>query len=208
MGRNEVDSRRIERAQGNSGDQAKAHAPNRDFLGRLLGVRVSALVEIALFLVGALLIDHFFAAGNRFAGVEPHPFWIIVLLISVQYGTNEGIVAAIASSAALLAWNLPPQTIDQEFYTYLFRVAFNPMLWCTTAIVVGELRMRYARRERELTELLADAEHREETIALAYQELIAAHERLEVLGRLGPDHRAHPLPRVEAACRTCRRRRC
>lgn len=180
MGRNGVDSQSAGRAPGNSGDESRVRPVRSGYLGRILGVRVSALVEIALFLVGALLIDHFFLAGNRFSTIEPHPFWVIVLLISVQYGTNEGIVAALASSAALLVDNLPPQTIDQDFYAYLFAIALNPMLWSTTAIVIGELRMRYARREQHLAGSLADAEQREETIALAYQELVAAHERLEV----------------------------
>ncbi len=180
MGRSWVKWRGTKRLPDNSGDESLVRAPATGYLGRLLGVRVSALVEIALFLGIALLVDHFFLSGNRFSTIEPHPFWVIVLLISVQYGTNEGIVAALASSAALLVGNLPQQTIDQEFYSYLFAVALNPMMWSTTAIVAGELRMRYARREQHLSESLADAEHREETIALAYQELVAAHERLEV----------------------------
>jgi hypothetical protein len=183
MGRNGAESRKAKRALDDSGDDGSlsvSRAPHDGITGRVLGVRLSALIEIALFLVGALVIDHFVFSGNRFANLEPHPFWIIVLLISVQYGTNEGIIAALASSAALLVGNLPQQTIGQDYYAYLFGVALNPMMWCITAIVIGELRTRYARRERQLTDALSDAEHREERIALAYQELIAAHERLEV----------------------------
>ncbi|TAE82367.1 MAG: hypothetical protein EAY76_03250, partial [Alphaproteobacteria bacterium] len=52
-----------------------------------LGLRVSALLEIALFLGLALLINLVFGGSPRFIASQPHPFWILILLVSAQYGS-------------------------------------------------------------------------------------------------------------------------
>src|SRR5688500_1753250 len=64
----------------------------------VLGIRFSAIVETVAFLGIAVLLDYFYFSGNRFWSLEPHPFWLLVALVSVQYGTNEGVFAAAASS--------------------------------------------------------------------------------------------------------------
>src|SRR3546814_2467936 len=90
--------------------------------------RITALLEIALFLAGALLLDRYVFAGDRFASVQPHPFWIIILLMAAQYGTGEALLAAVASTAALLIGNIPDQPIDQDIYAYILELARNPIL--------------------------------------------------------------------------------
>ncbi len=62
---------------------------------KLLGIRVSALVEIALFLIILTFFNKWLGDGNRFVDNPLHPFWIIILLVTVQYGTVEGIVATL-----------------------------------------------------------------------------------------------------------------
>ena len=74
---------------------------------RLLGVRVAAWVEIALFFVAVLAIDALLLDGDRFWDVRPHPFWLIVILVAVQYGANASLVAALTASLALTVGNLP-----------------------------------------------------------------------------------------------------
>ena len=49
---------------------------------RILGIRASAIVEMLLGLVLLLVIDFVFFDGNRFWEVNPHPFWIVVLLMA------------------------------------------------------------------------------------------------------------------------------
>jgi len=51
----------------------------------LAGVRVSAILEIAMFLGVALAADRIFFDGSRFRSAPQHPFWILVLLVAVQY---------------------------------------------------------------------------------------------------------------------------
>jgi hypothetical protein len=146
----------------------------------VLGIRFSAIVETIAFLGIAVLLDHFYFAGNRFWSLEPHPFWLLVALVSVQYGTNEGVFAAALSSIVLLSGKLPVQSIDTDFYAHVLHLGARPLLWLVSAVVLGELRNRHARREIDLEQQLGQSRKREHGIALAYQELKAAHEKLEV----------------------------
>jgi hypothetical protein len=146
----------------------------------VLGIRLSAMVETVLFLGLAVLLDHLYFSGNRFWALEPHPFWLLVALVSVQYGTNEGVFAAAASSIVLLSGKLPVQSIDTDFYEHVLHLGARPLLWLVSAVVLGELRNRHARREIELEQQVGESKKREHGIALAYQELKAAHEKLEI----------------------------
>src|SRR5690242_11002358 len=112
---------------------------------RLLGLRRSALIELAAFFAAALAIDWAAFGGTRFAGVSPHPFWLAVLLVSVQYGISEGLLAAALASAALLLFNVPPAALGQDLHLWLMQVLRLPVLWFATALVVGELQQRHLR---------------------------------------------------------------
>ena len=142
--------------------------------------RTASIVEIALFLIVTLALDAFFFEGNRFWGVEPHPFWIIILLMSAQYGTAEGVLAAILSSVALLLGNMPEQTIRQDMYEYLLYVVFNPLMWLVAGIVFGELRQRHVRERNQMEQELEDAHEREDEIAEAYDKVRSLKEKLEL----------------------------
>jgi hypothetical protein len=123
----------------------------------LLVFRRSAFIEIGLYLMAVLAVDYFAFSGNRFWDVSPHPFWGIVLLIAVQYGTSEALLAAGAASVALLAGNIPAQTVVQDTYDYLFTITKDPLIWTTTAIVLGEIRMRHVRERIQLETALDDS---------------------------------------------------
>jgi hypothetical protein len=152
----------------------------------VFGLRRSAIVEILVFFAAALAIDFVFFDFARFAGVSPHPFWAIVLLCAVQYGTSEGLLAAAASSAALLAWSLPPQRFDEDLYQWLLGATLEPLMWTVAAVVFGELQGRVRRERDELREEALQSRKREEVIAAAYRKLDARREALEsrVAGQL------------------------
>lgn len=135
----------------------------------IFGIRLSAVIEVALFLAIALVLDAVFGGGDRYWGVEPHPFWIIVILLAVQYGVPEGILAVAASTLALLVGNLPEQRFDQLIYDYLFEVSINPLMWVVAAVFIGVLRERHIREREELQENLRLAREREEKIAESYE---------------------------------------
>ncbi len=147
---------------------------------RIMGFRFAAIVEIALFLLVAVILDIVFGDGDRFWDVEPHPFWIIIVLVAAQYGTAEGIVAVIASSLVLLVGNLPEQSFGQDMYDYLFEIAINPLIWIVAAVFLGELRMRHIRERNELQEELREANEREEKIAESYEWVRELKQKLEL----------------------------
>ncbi|NYZ10951.1 GAF domain-containing protein [Azospirillum sp. RWY-5-1] len=153
---------------------------------RLFGFRGVALVELALFFTLCFLVDWWAAGLTRFDGVQPHPYWVIVLLLSVQYGTNEGVIAAVAATAALRLWNLPEQAIGQDLYEYLHVVSREPILWLVAAVLFGELRMRQRRERDELHAKLSLANRESDAIARSYRQLKVVKENLEarVAGQL------------------------
>ncbi len=142
-------------------------------------VRSSALVEMALFFVVALAIDWWWGGADRFAGVEPHPFWIIVLLMAVQYGTREALVASGAATAALLVGHMPAQTFDRDAYQYAAEVLTRPLLWMAASVVLGELRGRHRDRQAETAERLLNAERKVDLLSRAHAELTETRTRLE-----------------------------
>jgi polysaccharide biosynthesis protein PelD len=152
----------------------------------IFGLRRAALIELALFFAIALTIDFFALGGGRFAGIAPHPFWLAVLLVTAQYGTNEGLVAAAASSAALRLGNVPAQTIGQDFYGWLLDLSLQPILWFAAAVILGELVDRRRRTALRLDAELAAARQRERVIADAFDQMSRLKENLEarVAGQL------------------------
>src|ERR1700729_793544 len=93
----------------------------------VLGLRLSALVEILLALGIMLFIDIAAFDRTRFWGVNPHPFWLIVLFIACKYGTKEAIISALVCTLALLIGNMPEHTMGQDSYSYLFYVLKLPL---------------------------------------------------------------------------------
>ncbi len=141
----------------------------------ILGVRLHAWIELMVFIAIALVVDMAFFEGTRYAGVQPHPFWIIVLLLSVQYGVIAGLVAAAFSTLVFVVGNpaFPVHTIISSEALTL------PVLWLAAALVLGEIRQRHIRENNRLNGQLMDALSRESVTAQAYQEVRSRKQRLE-----------------------------
>ncbi|AUG51449.1 hypothetical protein [Thalassospira marina] len=131
-------------------------------------LRLSALIELAVFMALFIFVDYAFGTGDRFWSIAPHPLWAVVILLSVQYGTSAGLIAAIACSIAILSGHLPEQNVDQDYYDYLLYVGWRPILWMLTGLFLGELRRRQLVQNAELRASLAQTELREETLSKAY----------------------------------------
>jgi len=147
---------------------------------KFLGLRRTAWIEISIFFCVVLILDQFLGHGNRFFTVSPHPFWIIILLISVQYGTNEGVVAALLATLVLLLGPVPTQSASQDRFEYIIYLTKNPLLWFVTAIFIGELRVRQIKEIDDLNYALSLAEEREATIAESYESLKKIKENMEL----------------------------
>jgi polysaccharide biosynthesis protein PelD len=153
---------------------------SRKWSGCILGIRVVALFETVTLLAVALSIDTYLLDGNRFAGIQPHPFWAAVLLAAAQYGTKEGLAAAVLATAALLAGALPEQGFGEDLYAWLLRISGTPVLWFIAAVVLGEIRDGHHRKSDMLKEELADTREQARTIAEAYERLAQTASELEV----------------------------
>jgi polysaccharide biosynthesis protein PelD len=146
---------------------------------RIVGVRLSALLEIIGFVAVALVFSLLFDAGNRFLNVSPHPFWIPVLLVSAYYGANEGLAAAILSAAALLTGNLPEQGSSEDLSAWLLRVTAEPVLWFVAAIALGQVGESHRRERDRLRRNLQEVRQQADVISHAYERLAQAKSSLE-----------------------------
>ncbi|MCB1111541.1 MAG: hypothetical protein KDK72_02650 [Chlamydiia bacterium] len=143
------------------------------------GVRTAALLETLFFLTALTVGDYFFGAGDRMITLSPHPFWIIILLISVQYGTFEGLSAALLSTLFLYVGNVPQQTIRETLFEYQFQLALRPLLWFMAAFILGELRNRLAMQNKELEGELQKLREESDEVVKNYESLKNAKENLE-----------------------------
>jgi GAF domain-containing protein len=147
---------------------------------KIFGLRRSALIETLLMLVILVVMDYVFFGGTRFFDVNPHPFWIVVLLIAAQYGTGEALMAAVIATLFYLVGNVPVIPNGTGRYDFLYQIAINPLLWFMVGWGIGELRQRHIReRDRLMTEL-EDSTRREQLIADSYQTVRTRKESLEI----------------------------
>lgn len=160
------------------------HKQNRLFRTTLYALRHivkrSAIIETLLFLSAILLLNIFIGDGNRFTNVSPHPFWIIVLLITLKYGVAEAIVAAILASIFLIAGNLPEQSLTETMYSYILRVLSLPFLWVVTALILGGIRTSQLNEMNVLNKKLKKSNHVVKTITDGYNAVKSSKEQLEL----------------------------
>ncbi len=147
----------------------------------IMGFRVSALIEMFIFFVVLLAIDVFWGDQNRFADNQLHPCWIIILAMSVVYGTAEGLLAVLVSIVFLLLGNMPEQSFDQDTYAYLYTVSKLPIIWIIVALFIGEwVRRKQIIVRSQLLKELAIAHDREEKIVDSYEDVKEHKQRLEL----------------------------
>lgn len=142
-------------------------------------VKVNALYEIVAFLSILVLANLLFGSGERFVGVEPHPFWIVILLVTMQYGLKEGIVACALATLFLYVGNVPEQLLDETTFEYQFRLSILPFLWFSTAFVLGQMRMRQIQEFEQMKKEKEDAREHSLLITESYRMLKQSKEALE-----------------------------
>lgn len=147
---------------------------------RILGIRVAAMVEMLLGLIVLTVFDAVFLQGDRFWSINPHPFWIVVLVMAVQYGTGEALLAAILSTLFLLLGNVPEAAEGVGRYEWLYSVSVNPILWLVAGWALGEIRQRHIRERNHLARELDDSHEREQLISDSYKFVKGRKESLEV----------------------------
>ena len=154
--------------------EKKAAQPKRVF-----GLRVAALVETLCILAFLVACNFVFSDGNRFINLYPHPFWIVVLLITMQYGTSEGLAATVLAIVFLYFRNIPEQLVEESAFDYQYRLSLRPFLWFSVVFVLGELRMRLQHQIDQFRDGKNKAAEHAQTIAKNYEVLKAMKDNLE-----------------------------
>ncbi len=146
---------------------------------QFLGIPIIAYVETILFLSLVVFLSYMWGDGKRFVDYYLHPFWIIILLISIQHGTLAGIMSVILSTLFLYVGNVPPQNAQESTFEYQFHLAFLPLLWFVTAFILGEIRRGEIQETEELKHNFAKSTEEAKAITDAYQDLKKIKESLE-----------------------------
>lgn len=113
----------------------------------------AGVIELIVLFAALLVIERVLMTPGDFAKLQPHPYWLPVILLSLQYGTADGILAAAVAIIAGILMGAPTQGVGEEYYRYLIRVWAVPIGWITSAILIGEIR---ARQRSQLIELRRD----------------------------------------------------
>lgn len=99
---------------------------------------VRILAEMLIIFGVLWVVDHYFAGGRAFQGLDPNPYWLPILLFSLAYGTGMGVVAAgLATALWMMVPHPPAPGADQ--LQLLLDVSLLPMLWVIVALFLGEV---------------------------------------------------------------------
>jgi polysaccharide biosynthesis protein PelD len=126
---------------------------------------VAALIELAVMVVGLLLVE-WSLPNLDIVNLQPSPYWLPVLLLSLQYGTPSGSLAAIFAIAIYFTFGtFPEQGVGENEFTYRLRILVQPILWIAAAVLLGQFRMVQIATRQELTQRLATLENEAAVLA-------------------------------------------
>jgi polysaccharide biosynthesis protein PelD len=149
------------------------------FPRKICGVRTIAIIEILIFYTLVLLYDMTYGSGDRFFSSTLHPFYFMVLLVSVQYGTIEGIAATVIGTLFLYSGQIPQQTVNESLFEYQFRLSIHPLIWFISAFILGEIRLRVETEKEEYKHEASTLKNQSDIIAKEYEVLKVTKENLE-----------------------------
>ena len=115
----------------------------------------AGIIELIILAALLAMLEGLWFSPSEFAKIEPHPYWVPVVLLSLQYGTADGLLAALCAILAMLAFNWPTQGIEEDYYRYVIRTTALPVSWIIAAIVIGEIRGRQRTEVLSLRQTLA-----------------------------------------------------
>ena len=148
----------------------------------------NALVELVVFFTIIMALEFGLNSLPDLNELDPHPFWLPVLLLSLQYGTVSGLLAAGVSIlfTAFMGW--PEQDIGENHFNYLIRIWAEPVLWIVAALILGQFRMRQISERRELHRRIQELNAQRTAIAAYSGNLRERCESLErsIAGRSEP----------------------
>lgn len=139
---------------------------------------LAGLIELVV-LTGAIVAVGMIVPDLDINDVQPNPFWLPVLLLSLQYGTVSGVLAAATALLVTLLSGLPEPGVGENYFSYAMRVFAQPILWFGVAVVLGQFRMRQIQAKRRLTAMVVDLDKQRAALAGYAQSLRARCDLLE-----------------------------
>lgn len=136
-----------------------------------------AVFESALLLLSIRFLEPVLFGSGFYTTLSFHPFWVVVLLASLQYGIFGGVTAACMASL-LIEW--PPRPIGVDITQHYIDLASLPLHWLLAALLLGSYRniqlreLRWLRSEVDRQEVANDLLAEELSVmdsALAHAEL-------------------------------------
>ncbi len=110
---------------------------------------LGAIIELAA-LTALIFAADWMLPNVDLADIEPSPYWLPVLLLSLQYGTVAGLLAAAFATAAYIFNGFPEQAIGENLFTYLLRIWALPFLWVGASLILGQFRLRQIEMKQNL----------------------------------------------------------
>ncbi len=114
---------------------------------------VESLVFFSLYLV----IDWFLVQGDWLGILGAHPFWILILLSTFQYGVLGGSLVALVST--IIYFIQSPLSLNLIGLSDIWALSMQPAQWFIAALVFGDLRHRQFEREIEQSEKNISLDH-------------------------------------------------
>ena len=109
----------------------------------------SAVVELVVIVLAIVVLD-WLLPSQGLAEIGPSPYWLPVLLMTLQYGTVSGLLAAGVGIAMTMLPGVPEQGVGENHFVYLLRIWAQPILWIAVAVLLGQFRIRQIAVKREL----------------------------------------------------------
>lgn len=160
---------------------------------------LSAVAELAVIVAVLLVLDWVWPALD-INNIQPSPYWLPVLMLTLQYGTASGTLAVVVAIIAYFSLvTLPEQGVGENEFAYRLRILSQPILWIATAVVLGQFRMIQIAAKRELRQRLAELKTQRDTLADYAGRLRARCDALERDIAARPMHAGAPLLNAFAA---------
>ena len=113
---------------------------------------VRLVIEFLLLFGIAVALQQFVVAGAGY----PNPLWLPVVVLSLEHGLAAGLTATIIAVAIQYSGGLPPAYLTDDMYSYIGRIATEPVSWACVALLVGHFRSRQIANFAELQTELAE----------------------------------------------------
>jgi polysaccharide biosynthesis protein PelD len=126
---------------------------------------LTAVLELAAIVAALMFIDWVWPALD-INSLQPSPYWLPVLLLSLQYGTASGSLAVVVAIAAYFTFvTLPEQGVGENEFAYRLRTLSQPILWISAAVLLGQFRMVQIAAKREMLRRVEELEGQTRTLA-------------------------------------------